>query len=523
VHRIDAPFGGIMRIRALALIPLLAGPLAAQATLFDLPIREHVFANGLRLLVLERPGDARVACKIFTDMGGVLETPGDAGAAHFLEHLMFKGTRTLGTTDWEAERPIVGRIDATEAAMVAEENAARNTLQERGVFHDYAHARTTPRLDSLRAALADLKGQAVRYRESGAMVKWYQAFGGAAITATTEQEWMKFDVNLPEARVALFFRVEADRMRNSIFREFDEERMIVVEQRLGDLNRPTTPYYEAMNALVGVVHPVFWQEGFLTDFEQYTRRYQRALYEENFVPNNTTVVLIGGVTLEEMIPLVERYFGWMPRAPEPPRAKAVEPVPNGERRLIWRSERLEPRVEARFMIPGVGHPDRPHFDVLAEVVEMEVADALRAAGVGGRVDANMRIVHASRFSVPGSLNVEVVLADEGRLGTAEQVLLTTLEGLKQRALPAERLVLAKKRLRTEWHRIALEPDRLAFEIGHFQIMDGWRTLVPYLETRERTTAEDLSRIARRYFVPDNRSIGIVRRPEGREKADGGGR
>jgi predicted Zn-dependent peptidase len=500
---------------------LLAHPLHAQRAGFELPIREHLFANGLRLLVWERPGDQRVACKIFTDMGGLLETPGDVGAAHFLEHLLFKGTHTLGTTDWEAERPIHARIETTEAAIIAELNRARNELQQRGVFHEYAHARTTPRLDSLRAALEDWQRQADRTRENGAMLKWYQAFGGAALTATTEQEWMKFDVNLPTENVALFFRVEADRMKNSIFREFDQERMIVVEQRLGDLNRPATPYYEAMNGLVGVYHPVFWQEGFLTDFSQYTRRHQRALYQATFVPNNTTIVLVGGVTLEQMVPVVEHYFGWMPRELEPPRVKAIEPLPNAERRLIWRSDRLEPRVEARFLIPGVGHPDRPHFDVLAEAVELEVGSALERAGIAGRIDANFRVVHTARFGVPASINLELVLGDEGDLAAAERVLLTTLDDLARGPISPQRVALAKKRLRTEWYRIQLEPERLGFEIGHFQIMDSWRTLQPYLEARERTSPADLSRIAQAYFIPENRSIGVVRRPEGRERTDGG--
>ncbi|HXV85896.1 MAG TPA: insulinase family protein, partial [Gemmatimonadales bacterium] len=398
---------------------------------------------------------------------------------------------------------------------------ARNALQERGVFHDYAHARSTPRLDSLRTVLDVLTRRAAAYRENGAMLKWYQAFGGAAITATTEQEWMKFDVSLPRERVALFFRIEADRMRNTVFREFDQERMILVEQRLGDLNRPATPYYEAMNGLVGVVHPVFWQEGFITDFPQYTRRYQRELYQRTFVPNNTTIVLVGGVTLEDMSPLAQHYFGWMPRAPEPPRVKAVEPMPQAERRLIWRSDRLEPRVEARFLIPGVGHPDRPYVDVVGEVLESEVAQALANRGVPGRVDVNTRVIHAARFSVPASINVEVVVGDPTHLDAAERTMLEAIERLKDQPPAEARLALAKKRLRTEWHRTVLEADRVGFEVGHFQVMDGWQTLESYLETRQRATPADIARLLRRYFIPKNRSIGVVRPPETREKADQG--
>jgi predicted Zn-dependent peptidase len=490
-----------------------ASPLAAQASRYDLPIREHIFPNGLRLLVLERPGDHRVAAKIFTEMGPLNETPGELGTAHFLEHLMFKGTPTLGTTDWEAERPLHDRIMALEKEFVAERNRARQELRERGVFHDGRRAESTPRMDSLRAEIARLDLEVAPLRENGAMMKWYQAFGGTGLTATTEQEYMKFDINLPADRVALFLRVEADRMRNTVFREFDQERMILVEQRYGDLNRNVTPYYEAMNALVQTVHPVFWPEGYLTDFPQYTRAYHRDLYENYFIPNNTTIVLIGGVSLEAMIPLVDRYFGWMEREPEPTRTTAIEPVPQAEKRLIWRSTTLEPRVEARYLIPGVGHPDRPHFDVLAEVAGAELREAMRTAGINGQVNVNTQVVHTSRFGVPATLNVELVVPDAARLDAAERVLFATLDGLGTDPASDDRLQLAKKRLRAEWYRLALDPDRLGFEIGHFQTMDSWRALEPYLEARETTTPADLQRLARRYFVPENRSVGVVRPAE----------
>ncbi len=505
------------------LLLILAGPVLAQSDAYNLPIREHLLDNGLRLLVLERPGDHRVAAKIFTDFGALVEKPGLLGAAHFLEHLMFKGTPTLGTSDWQAERPLIERIRSTEHALIEELNRARNAMRERGVFHDYRHLESTPAVDSLRGEIARLDSAVARYRDNGAMAKWYQAYGGYGFIATTEQEYMKFDTNLPVERVALFFRIEADRMRNTVFREFDEERMILVEQRLGNLNQRPTQFYEQMNAVVGIVHPVFWPEGWYpTDFEQYTRAYQRGLYEEYFVPNNTTVVLVGGVRLEDMIPLAEHYFGWMERAPEPGRVAATEPVPAAERRVIFRSETVAPRVEARYLIPGVGHPDRPTFDVAAGVIAHQLGNALRDAGIHGQVNVNTRVVHASRFGVPASLNLEIILEEERDLAVVERILLGTVDRLKNAPVAAEHLTLAKKKLRAEWYRTFLDADRLAFEIGHFQVMDTWRTLPLYLAAQERTTSDDLMTLARRYFTPANRTVGIVRKSEMDGRATGVG-
>ena len=411
--------------------------------------------------------------------------------------------------DWEAERPIRERMWEVEAALIEERNRARNDIRQRGVMDDYRHAESTPRMDELLAELDSLELEAARYRESGPTKRWYQAFGGTGLTATTEQEYMKFDINLPVERIDLFLRVEADRMTNTVFREFEQERMILVEQRFGDLNNPSTPYYEQMNALAGVVHPVFWPEGYPTDFYEYTRTSQRDLYREYFVVNNTTLVFIGGVSLEEMIPRVERYFGWMEAAPEPTRTPAVEPRPAAERRLVYRNDDIEPRVEFRYQIPGVGHPDRPVFDVLGEVAADRLGEALAEEGIAGRVSVNTRVVHTSRFGVPGTINLEVILADEAQLDAAEAVLEDVVEWLKE-APDAERVAHARKVLRTDWYRTARDADALAFEIGHFQTMDSWQTLPEYLERRDDTTPEDIARVAETHFVPDNRSVGVAR-------------
>jgi predicted Zn-dependent peptidase len=82
-------------VALIAVFVIVPHTASAQSS-YDLPIREHVFDNGLRLLVLERTGDPRVAAKIFTDMGAIHEVPGLLGAAHFQEHIMFKGSATLG-------------------------------------------------------------------------------------------------------------------------------------------------------------------------------------------------------------------------------------------------------------------------------------------------------------------------------------------------------------------------------------------------------------------------------------------
>jgi predicted Zn-dependent peptidase len=500
---------GKVTLQTLGLLGGLSLSVAGSAAGYDLPIREHIFDNGLRLLVLEREGDPRVEAKIFTDMGAIHETPGLLGAAHFQEHLMFKGTPSLGSSDWGQEQPIRERMKEVEAELIAEKNRARNTIRQRGIIDSYRHAPETPRMAELRDELAALEKQAAKFRQSGAINRWYQAYGGTNLTATTEQEYMKFDINLPVERIDLFFRLEADRMVNTVFREFEQERMILVEQRLGDLNKPSTPYYEQVNAVTGMVHPVFWPEGYATDFYEYTRTSQRALYEEYFVVNNSTIVLIGGVTLEDMIPRVEHYFGWMKPAPEPTRTPAIEPPPGAERRVVYRNDEIEPRIEFRYLIPGVGHPDRPVFDVIAEIAGARLASATREQGVAATVNVNTRVVHTDRFGVPGSINFELILKDEAQLPQAEAILADTLASLAE-APGNDEVARAQKSLRAQWYRTARDASALAFEIGHFQTMDSWKTLEPYLEARDEASGRTVAAVSQRYFIDDNRTVGVAR-------------
>ena len=496
-------------IKSLMALTFMGANTAAQDYEYDLPIKEHIFENGLRLLVIERPGDTRVAAKIWTDMGALNEIPGEYGSAHFLEHLMFKGTPTLGAKDWEIEKPLIDEINATEKSMIAELNRARNDIRERGVFHDYKHEQTTPELTRLEKHIDDLERKVEDLTNEGITMKWYQGFGGTRLTASTEQEYMHFDIDLPANRVDIFLRIEADRMTNAIFRKFDAERMILVEQRIGFLNQLNSRYLEAMDALVGRTSNVYIPEGYMTDFKNYTRQYERYLYDTYFIPNNSTLIFVGGVTMDEMILKVEKYFGGLERKPEPTRYYGQEPLPSGEKRLIYRDNKLSPRVELRYQIPGVGHPDKPHFDVIKEVMRNRLQKTLDDKKIGGSINVNTRVVHTNNYGLPSSIHFAALYGDTEKLDASEEAMLAEIKLLSEEYILDEELKFAQKTLRTQWYRAASDPNQLNFHIGHFEVMDSWKTLKPYLEARDKTTVEDVRRLVKQYFIPDNRSIGNV--------------
>lgn len=503
-----------MRIlSAFLLVAFAASSLNTMATAqdydYNLPIKEHIFDNGLKLLVIEQPNNKRVSAKIYTDMGAINEISGEYGSAHFLEHLMFKGTETLGTSNWEKEKPLFEKLYKLEAQLIAERNRARNDIRQRGVFHDYKHKNSTPEIDRLIAEIAKVDEEINQYGIEGVTMKWYQGYGGTHLTAQTETEYMHFDIDLPANNVEVFLRIEADRMTNTKFRRFDQERMILVEQRYGNLGQNTPYFKEAMDSLVGTTSRVFVPEGYLSDFEKYTRHYQRYLYETFFVVNNSTLIFVGGVTMDQMIPLVEKHFGKKKRMPEPPRYYGEEPKPSFEKRLVYRTDIISPRVEFRFQIPGVGHPDRPAFEVLGLAVKNDLQDILDAKGLQSKVSMNTRVIHTQRFGLPGSINFEVQAA-ENDLGAIEKVVLEAFSNMANNPFSSDKIKFAQKTLRTQWARLTADPFDLANEIGHFEVMDSWKTLKPFLQARDKTTAADVQRLIKQYFINDNRSIGLVK-------------
>ncbi|MEQ9413183.1 MAG: hypothetical protein RIF39_05100, partial [Cyclobacteriaceae bacterium] len=209
--------------------------------------------------------------------------------------------------------------------------------------------------------------------------------------------------------------------------------------------------------------------------------------------------------------LTEKHFARLERKPEPSVTQAIEPVPNGDKRLVYRSEKLRPGVEARFLIPGEGHEDRPFVDVIMEVAQRKLEKNLSANGIAGSVSVNTRVVHTSMFGVPGSVNFEIGLGKESDLAKAESVLLKTIDELKSSLLDNE-LAIAKKKLRNEWLRTKLDASSLNFAVGHFEVMDSWKTLEGYMKARESASAADVKRVASTYFIDNNRTIGIVKKP-----------
>ena len=494
-------------------------PSSAQSGNPTLDVQEHVLDNGFTILVVEDHRMPRVAANLWIRVGSMQEPVGLHGMTHFLEHVIHQGTTTVGTSDLAAELPILQEIHDTEQELIAARNRERNRLRERDVFIDEMAWPGTAETEALRERLYELEDQDNRYRDFWTSYKWYMGYGGYArhtdpVPASTEQDYMEINMALPREHLELFFRLEADRMANAILRGWEAQRFTVLEQILGGQSRPQTRFNEAIDAVTAASHPVYRPDGgHIRDFGNFTRAAHLRIYDDYFVPNNLTLVLVGDVTLVQVVPLAERYFGRLLRGPEPPADLDVEaePVPGGSIRLDW-TEPLSPQVHVRYRIPGMGHPDRPVFDLIAALLSGPhglAAQRLVASGTTASVSADFRVIHTYRFGSPGALNLVARAGADGDLAAVERGLLAALDDLRAGRIDPATLARAHKRLRVEWAEFLGDPQELAFLIGHHHTMNHWSTLPALIEARDAATAEDVRRVAETYFVASNRVIAVA--------------
>jgi predicted Zn-dependent peptidase len=177
-------------------------------------------------------------------------------------------------------------------------------------------------------------------------------------------------------------------------------------------------------------------------------------------------------------------------------------------RLDW-LEPIEPLMLVRYRIPGVGHPDRPVFDVVARLLrgaDGRLAGAAPAASRGVDWQAN-----ASSAGSQNTLTMQARAARDEDLPALEKTALDGIERLHHEAVDEARLARVRREFRLDWEMLRSERGGLATQFGSFAIADDWRTLQSHYEARNTATAQDILRVAAKYLVPWNRVIATTRR------------
>ena len=490
------------RIVVLLLSLILLAGLASAANLEDRVV-EHRLANGLTLLLMERHQAPIVAVNLTYKVGGVYEHNGITGVAHLYEHMAFKGTRTIGVTDAEKEKPVLEELDRLAEAVMAE--------KLKGPAADQT------RLAALRKRFTEAEAQAQQFVVPAELATLYQRNGGVGLNATTGKDVTRYFLSFPANRLPLWAAVESDRMANGVLREFYKEKKVVLEERRQSTdNSSNGRLHEAFAAAAFLAHP-YGQPviGWPSDLEALSRTQTEAFFQTYYGPVNAVLAVVGDIKPKEVIALVENTFGRIPARPPAPPVLTEEPPYSGERRVEVEFS-AEPQLLIGYHKPSASHPDDDVFDVLESLLSEGRTSRLYKR----LVQEKQLALNISAFSdYPGAQypNLFVISAAPRAPHTTteiEQAVYEELDRLKREPVSPHELQKILNQVDAAQVRALRSNSGMASRLAYFQAISGdWRETFKRRDRIAKVTPDDIRRVAAQYFTKSNRVVATLVKPE----------
>lgn len=483
---------------SLLLAPVSVAAQEAEAPGLRLPVVEHRLKNGMTFLVLRREGAPTVSFLTQFQVGSVDERPGITGIAHLLEHMLFKGSPTVGTKDYKAEQALFPRIDAVADSLDRERN--------RGQPADTAAVRR------LAARLRALEDSARRYVVSNEFDEILTRNGAVGLNAGTFNDGTVYFFSLPSNRVELWFALESDRMANPVLREFYTERDVVAEERrLRTETQPSGILNEEFLAAAFKAHPYGWPVvGHMSDIQNLKRGQVLEYFRRYYGPNNAVVAIVGDVDPERIVALAEKYFGKIPRGVDHAPVVTREPEQLGERRVVVEWD-AQPQVRIGYHVPAVSHPDAPAITMLSAILTQGRTSRL----FDRLVIRERKASQVSSEFTPGSrypplLAFQLVPIQPTTTEELERIVYEELDRLKSE--PPSEFEFQKIRNQVEAAQVRRLQSNfgIAFQLASSQALYGdWRETFRQLQRIQEVTPDDVMRVAQRYFTPQNRTVAVL--------------
>ena len=483
----------------------LTAPGAAQ----QVQVEEYLLDNGMSFLLVPRRGDPNVAAGWVARVGSVNERPGITGLSHLFEHMMFKGTHTIGTRDIEEDLKIIAALDETKARLAIQEQDMIDRLRL-GEIDDLVNpeSRTEEHqrlLDEFEGLLASQKELLVK----SDFDRIYKSAGASSMNAGTSQDFTIYFINLPANKLELWFWMETDRLSNPVFREFYAERDVVREERrLSVESTPTGRFREEFDSLFWTSHPYAWPVvGWPSDLDGITRKEAMDYFALNYAPNNLVACLVGEFDPAQVKRFIDQYFGRLQRSPiEQPAVRTREIEQMAEKRMVAYAE-TNPEVEIRYHTVADGHQDDAALTVLGTLLSGRTGRFHKALVEGQQVANQVSAGQSSRkwagfFSISG-------IAKPGKTPEdVELAIYAELDRLKEEPVGERELQKVKNRYAASAFRRMENNFSLMFQLLIAESNRGWESFNTDPALIQAVTAEDIQHLIGKYFSPENRAVAI---------------
>src|SRR5271154_4743287 len=496
-------FGGPMKhciFRSLAIVLLLTAIGTAQdVASFEKRITVKTLPNGLTLMICERPEAPVFSFFTLVDAGSAQDPMDKTGLAHMFEHMAFKGTDTIGTTDYAAEKPALEKVETAYAAYIAE--------RDKEVGRDEA------KLKQLEEAWKDAIAEADKYVVPNQFGKIIEQSGGQDLNASTDYDETDYHYSLPANRLELWAYLESERFLHPVLREFYKERNVVIEERrMRTDSNPVGRLLEQFTAEAFQAHPYHRPTiGWMSDLNSFSATDAKNFFDKYYIPSNMVVAVVGDVKASETMPVLEKYFGRLPSRPQPDERTTTEPPQNAERRVVLQ-DMSQPLYLEGYHRPDYRSPDDAVYDAIADLMSNGRTSRLYRAlvrdkkiaaysagftGLPGNKYPHLFAFYA--FPIPGHKPQEMATAIHEEI-----------ERLKKEDISDDELKMIKTRAKADLIRGLGSNEGLASSMALYQARyDDWRELFASVDRIDRVTKADIRRVANHTFVSTNRTVGII--------------
>ena len=491
---------GVRRLASAALLLIFASVAWAQ-DLASIEKRVTVtkLDNGLTIIVMERPEAPVFSFATVVNAGNAQEVPGITGLAHMFEHMAFKGTNKIGTTNYTAEKAALEKVESAYAAYDRE--------RRKPVGRDEA------KLARLEKAWQSAIDDAQKYVVPNEFSKIVDRAGAVGVNAFTASDETAYFYSFPSNRVELWAYLESERFLHPVFREFYKERDVVTEERrMRTESNPIGRLIEQFLETAFVAHQYRQPTvGWPSDLQTFSATDAAAFYKKYYVPNNMVIALVGDLKASETVPLVKTYFARLPKAPPPEPNRTTEPPQIAERRVVLR-ETAQPFYLEGYHRPAITDKDNATYDVM----EILMSDGRTSRLYRSLVRDKKLAVNSAGFNgFPGAKYPNlftffaVPTAGHSAQDMAEPIH-AEIDRLKTQDVTADELQSIKTKAKAQLIRQLDSNEGLALQLAEYQTLFGdWRELFREVDDIDRVTAADIRRVAMALFTPENRTVGMI--------------
>ncbi len=492
------------------LLFLAAGTLWCPAQ--QVPVQERQLDNGLRVLLVERHDEPSVSGGWVAHVGSANERPGITGMAHLFEHMMFKGTRTIGTRDYQRDQAVIQRQEEVRSA-IREEEAKLRAAWRRGEIDDLQNPDHKP--PPLRALEREFDALVAEQREllvKNEFDRIYTTGGASGMNAFTSTDLTGYFITVPANKLELWAWMESERLLHPVFREFYSERDVVFEERrMRTESTPLGRFDEAFDSMIWTSHPYQWPVGgWPSDIAAISKAEADTFFATYYAPQNITLVLVGDFEADAAMRMIQRYFGRIPRGPRAAPDLVTSEMPQlAERRMNAQAE-TNPRLSIAWHTVPFGHKDSYALNILSQILATRTGRLYKGLVLGPEVATEVEAAPDSR-KWAGTFVISAEVREPHTPHEVEQAINAELERLKREPVPPDELQKVKNNFAAYEYRRLTSNMSILIQLIFYDGLGDWREINTAGAKHQAVTAEQIQAVAARYFTAENRNVATYTR------------